>query len=62
MLHLFTEDDRMYHICMWPGHREHFHERNDVFYKRFSEILAFNRLVSFIHSLIYSMLISFNSV
>ncbi|PWA59533.1 hypothetical protein CTI12_AA390850 [Artemisia annua] len=39
-----AKDDRMYHLCMWPGHREHFQERTDVFYKRFSEILAFNRL------------------
>ncbi|PWA49721.1 hypothetical protein CTI12_AA481290 [Artemisia annua] len=39
-----AKDERMYHLCMWPGHREHFHERTDVFYKRFSEILAFNRL------------------
>ena len=48
LLWYYVEDERMYHLCMWPGHREHFHERDDVFYKRFSEILAFDRLVSFI--------------
>lgn len=48
LLCFFAEDERMYHICMWPGHREHFNERTDVFYKRFSKILAFNRLVSFV--------------
>ncbi|PWA34749.1 Peptidase M28 [Artemisia annua] len=42
--HEDAKDERMYHLCMWPGHREHFHEKTDVFYKRFSEILAFNHL------------------
>ena len=44
----FAGDERMHHLCMWPGHREHFRESTHVFYKRFFEILAFNRLVSVI--------------
>lgn len=43
---LFTEDERMHHLCRWNGHLEHFEERTHVFYKRFNEILAFSRLVS----------------
>jgi hypothetical protein len=38
----------MQHICRWNGHREHFSEKTHVFYKRFSKILAFSRLVSVI--------------
>ncbi|GJW49875.1 hypothetical protein Tco_0091226 [Tanacetum coccineum] len=38
------DDDRMEHICLWPGHTEHFGERNDAFYKRFSSTLDKQRL------------------
>ncbi|GJX93748.1 hypothetical protein Tco_0348334 [Tanacetum coccineum] len=38
-------DERMEHICLWPGHTEHFGERNDTFYKRFSSTLDKQQLV-----------------
>nr|GEZ30636.1 hypothetical protein [Tanacetum cinerariifolium] len=38
-------DERMEHICLWPGHTEHFSERNDTFYKRFSSTLDKQRLM-----------------
>nr|GEW32302.1 hypothetical protein [Tanacetum cinerariifolium] len=37
-------DDRMEHICLWPGHTKHFGKRNDTFYKRFSSTLDKQRL------------------
>ncbi|GJU61124.1 hypothetical protein Tco_1238890 [Tanacetum coccineum] len=37
-------DESMEHICLWPGYTEHFGERNDTFYKRFSSTLDKQRL------------------
>ncbi|PWA43284.1 hypothetical protein CTI12_AA537320 [Artemisia annua] len=40
--HEDAKDERMYHLCMWTGHREHFHEKTDVFYKstEFDDLFA----------------------
>ncbi|GJZ86786.1 hypothetical protein Tco_0658396, partial [Tanacetum coccineum] len=42
--HTTMTDERMEHICLRPGHTEHFGERNDTFYKRFSSTLDKQRL------------------
>ncbi|GJS63619.1 hypothetical protein Tco_0678183 [Tanacetum coccineum] len=39
-----TADERMHHKCLWPGHSEHFGERNNTFYRRFSSTLDKQRL------------------
>ncbi|PWA38224.1 hypothetical protein CTI12_AA583670 [Artemisia annua] len=45
--HEDAKDERMYHLCMWPGHREHFHEKTDVFYKS----IEFHDLFAQVHAI-----------
>lgn len=47
-----ADDERLKHICFWPGHREHFGERMDTFYKPYNSTIDQQRLVSVVRFIV----------
>ncbi|PWA64963.1 reverse transcriptase domain-containing protein [Artemisia annua] len=44
LYHFEKGDKRMHHICLWPGHLEHFGESHDTFYKAYNPTIDQQRL------------------